>query len=104
MCQLFGVMLCPLRRYTGIPCFTCGSTRAILALISGDIKTAFLMQPLVISLVCILAPIALFSLSTALLQKRLFMVSFSRVEKVILLFFLSAATLLNWLYLLSTNA
>jgi cell division protein FtsL len=32
------------------------------------------------------------------------MVSLSRVEKVILLFFLSVATLLNWLYLLSTNA
>ena len=104
LCQLLGIALCPLRRYTGIPCFTCGSTRAILALISGDITIAFMTQPLVISLVCILAPIALFSLSTALLQKRLFMVSFSRVEKVILLFFLSAATLLNWLYLLSTNA
>jgi len=103
-CQLLGITLCPLRRYTGIPCFTCGSTRAILALVSGDIRTAFLTQPLVISILCLLAPIALFSLSTALLQKRLFVVSFSRVEKAILLFFLSAATLLNWLYLLSTHA
>jgi hypothetical protein len=97
-------MLCPLRRYTGIPCFTCGSTRAFLALVSGDITTAFLTQPLVISIVCLLAPIALFSLGTALLQKRLVMVSLSRVEKIILLFILIVATLLNWLYLLSTNA
>jgi hypothetical protein len=103
LCQIFGITLCPLRRYTGIPCFTCGSTRAILALLSGEIKTAFVTQPLVISLVCILAPIALFSLCAALLQKRLFVVSLSRVEKVILVSFLSAATLLNWLYLLSTN-
>ena len=93
-------MLCPLRRYTGIPCFTCGSTRAVLALISGDLQTAFLTQPLIISLLCCMAPIALFSLCTALLQKRLFLVSLSRTEKRVLFSVLTAATLLNWIYLL----
>jgi hypothetical protein len=97
-------MLCPLRKYTGIPCFTCGSTRAVLALISGDLKTAFLTQPLIISLLCCIAPIALFNLCTALLHKRLFMVSLSRMEKVFFCLVLVAATLLNWIYLLSTNA
>ena len=103
LCQVFGIMLCPLRKYTGIPCFTCGSTRAVLALLSGEPQTAFLTQPLVISLLCCVAPIALFSLCTALLHKRIFMVSFSRTEKVLLFLFFAVATLLNWLYLLSTN-
>lgn len=100
LCQACGIMLCPLRRYTGIPCFTCGSTRAVLALISGDLQTAFLTQPLIISLLCCMAPIALFSLCTALLQKRLFLVSLSRTEKRVLFSVLTAATLLNWIYLL----
>lgn len=103
LCQLFGVMLCPLRRYTGIPCFTCGSTRAILALASGDLKAAFLTQPLIVSLLCCIAPVAMFSFYTALLQKRLFMVSFSLTEKVILGLVLTAVILLNWIYILSTN-
>ena len=102
-CQLCGITLCPLRKYTGIPCFTCGSTRAVLALLSGELKTAFLAQPLVISLLCYIAPVALFNLCTALLHKRLFMVSLSRTEKVILCLVLVTATLLNWLYLLSTS-
>jgi hypothetical protein len=96
-------MLCPLRQYTGIPCFTCGSTRAVLALASGDLKTAFLTQPLISSLLCCIAPIALFSLCGALLQKRIFLVSLSHTEKVILGLVLTAVTLLNWVYLLSTN-
>lgn len=101
MCQLFGIMLCPLRKYTGIPCFTCGSTRAILSLVSGDITTAFLTQPLIIFLVCILAPIIFFNICAALLQKRMLLLSLSRTEKTVLFFILTAATLLNWVYLLS---
>lgn len=103
MCQLLGITLCPLRRYTGIPCFTCGSTRAILALVSGDITTAFLTQPLVISLVCMLAPILLFNICIALLKKRMLLLSLSRTEKTVLFVSLTVATLINWLYLLATQ-
>ncbi len=103
MCQLLGVTLCPLRRYTGIPCFTCGSTRAILALVTGDITTAFLTQPLVISLICMLAPILLFNICAALLKKRMLLLSLSRTEKTVLFVSLTVATLINWLYLLSTQ-
>lgn len=103
LCQFCGIMLCPLRRYTGIPCFTCGSTRAILAFLSGDFRTAFLTQPLIVSLFCLMAPVALFSLFTALFQKRIFLITFSRMEQTLLFCVLIVAALLNWLYLLSTN-
>jgi len=33
-------VFCPLRRFTGIPCGSCGLTRAIVALIHGDLMTA----------------------------------------------------------------
>ncbi len=104
LCQFCGIMLCPLRRYTGIPCFTCGSTRAFLSLVSGDLKTAFLTQPLIISLVCLLVPVILLNISAALLQKRMVLLSLSRTKKVLLFLFFAIATLLNWLYLLTTNA
>jgi len=38
--------LCPLHAWSGIPCPTCGSTRAAGALINGEIKAAFVWNPL----------------------------------------------------------
>ena len=103
LCQLCGIMLCPLRRYTGIPCFTCGSTRAILALVSGDFKTAFLTQPLIVSLVCFAAPVIVFNVFAAVTQKRIILMSLVRKEKIGLAIILFAATLANWLYLLKAG-
>jgi Protein of unknown function (DUF2752) len=40
-------LICPFRHITGIPCFTCGGTRAILALTRGDVNAAFVWNPLV---------------------------------------------------------
>jgi hypothetical protein len=39
--------LCPLHALTGVPCPTCGSTRAALALSHGDIAAALAFNPLV---------------------------------------------------------
>lgn len=45
-----GIVVCPLRRFVGIPCPTCGSTRAVLRLVRGDFAGAFALQPLVTGL------------------------------------------------------
>jgi len=56
--------LCPLRRLTGVACPTCGGTRAIEQVASGDLAGALWMNPLVTALV----PAALFAtLAAALL-------------------------------------
>jgi hypothetical protein len=41
------LILCPFRTITGIPCLTCGGTRALLALVRGDLGTALFWNPLV---------------------------------------------------------
>ena len=42
----FPTPLCPLHALSGIPCPTCGTTRAATALLHGDFKTPFLLNPL----------------------------------------------------------
>lgn len=46
---------CPIYRFLGIPCPTCGMTRAFLCLLNGDIGGAFSMNPLIFSLPIFLA-------------------------------------------------
>lgn len=45
LAHFFGLTLCPLKRLTGIPCPTCGTTRACLLLLRGHPRDAFAMQP-----------------------------------------------------------
>ncbi len=41
---------CPFRYVTGVPCPTCGTTRAILALRQGQLGSAFMHNPMVTAL------------------------------------------------------
>jgi len=43
----YGMPPCPFRRLMGVPCLTCGSTRALVALARIDLGAAFLWNPLV---------------------------------------------------------
>ena len=40
-----GETICPMKRFLGVPCPGCGSTRAVIRLVHGDIRGAFAMQP-----------------------------------------------------------
>ena len=55
----FGIILCPLKRFTGIPCPICGSTRAVVCALKGDFAGAFRYQPLVMTLVIVAVPLML---------------------------------------------
>ena len=45
--------LCLFRRTTSLPCPTCGGTRAVFLILEGRLGEAFLMNPLLVSLVTI---------------------------------------------------
>jgi hypothetical protein len=44
--HLSGVLLCVFHQLTGLPCLTCGSSRAAAALLRGDVLGAVVLQPL----------------------------------------------------------
>jgi hypothetical protein len=39
------ITVCPIKKVTGLPCPSCGSTRAVVALAEGDIKKSFFENP-----------------------------------------------------------
>ncbi|MGM0139236.1 hypothetical protein IGI65_001688 [Enterococcus sp. DIV0755b] len=43
---MVGLLECPLKAVTGLPCPVCGMTRAFIHLAQGDITTAFYYHPL----------------------------------------------------------
>ena len=45
---MVGPVLCPFRRCFKTPCPVCGSTRATLALVKGDIPSAFALNPMLV--------------------------------------------------------
>lgn len=55
-----GLTLCPLKRLAGIPCPSCGTTRACLALLRGDVRSAFAIQPYTLPALAALAACGLF--------------------------------------------
>ena len=40
------ILVCLFRAVTGVPCLTCGATRALGELVAGDVAGAFAMNPL----------------------------------------------------------
>lgn len=50
---------CPLHAWTGLYCPGCGSTRALHALLHGDVAQALAMNPLLVCLLPVLAAMAL---------------------------------------------
>jgi len=52
---------CFFKTITGIPCPTCGATRSVVYLASGEISAAIIMNPLVA--LCVLAAVLIFFLS-----------------------------------------
>ena len=56
-----GTTVCPLKRLTGVPCASCGSTRAAFSLLSGDVPAAFAFNPLAALLMVVAVPAAALS-------------------------------------------
>ncbi len=102
LAYVFGITICPLRRLTGIPCPTCGSTRAFVLLLKGDVSGAVSLQPL-ISLAMLVCPL-LYTLSLAILGVRRTQTVIAGASRNRLFWFtVVCAALLNWAYMIWRN-
>lgn len=86
-----GVPLCLFRHFTGIPCPCCGTTRACLSVLRGDLVGALKFNPLAV-IAIFTGPFALWLMTR---RKAWSIVAFVLSRGVIVL-----AVLLNWAYLI----
>lgn len=88
----FGLSLCPLKRLAGIPCPSCGTTRACLALLRGDVRTALAIQPFALA--------ALAALLACALSPRLRALAAALWARTSVKLLCAALLLADWLYVL----
>lgn len=86
-----GITFCLFRRVTGFPCPCCGTTRACLSLLRGDVVGAIAYNPLAVLLV-FLGPVALWLMTLRRGWPRSVVVTVTALAW--------GAVLLNWAYLL----
>lgn len=91
--------ICGMRQAVDMPCLSCGATRATMALLGGDILSAFSLQPLIISLYFMVAIWGMASFGTFMANRRLIL-EMNRIEDILFKVSLVALPLLNWAYLI----
>lgn len=96
---LTGTTVCPLKRLIGVPCASCGSTRAAFALLSGDIPGAFAFNPLAAFLMVAVLPVAALSFA-AFGFDRTKSVAASFLRRPLSWVFAVAAVAANWAYVI----
>lgn len=103
-CHLAGFRLCFFHRLTGIPCPTCGSTRAALHLLRGNWRAAVASHPLAAVLMTVAALYALWAVVGLLLVRRLPVPRATPRAWFWTGAVLMALLLLNWAYLIARGA
>ena len=90
---------CALKGLTGIPCPTCGSTRALMQLARGDVLAALAFNPLVASCFLVVGLFFLYSLVTLVPGVPRIGLAFSEGEKDAVRIGAVMLVLMNWMYL-----
>ncbi|MGI6098618.1 MAG: DUF2752 domain-containing protein [Kiritimatiellia bacterium] len=97
-----GVHRCLFKWLTGIPCPTCGGTRALLHLLRGELSAAWRAQPLLITgLLLGLAAYTVTAAVTLVWRRRLPVLQASRRAWCRLALLLLGLAVLNWGYLIA---
>lgn len=91
---------CPFRAVTGLPCATCGSTRAGLALLDGRASDAFLLNPMVMTAAAALALV----LAVRLVTGRQLVIHLSRGERLVAWALAGMVFFANWTYVILRHA
>ena len=94
-----GVTLCPMKRFLGVPCPTCGTTRAVVLLVKGRFAEAFSMQPLAVAALCASAVLLPAAMVSARVRGVMRMAAKSPVPWVVV----AVALLANWVYVVAVG-
>lgn len=93
---------CPFFALTGLPCVTCGATRATIAFLHGDFLSALRWNPLAAVSIC---GLVVFDLYAAIVlvgrTPRLRIVDWTVAEKKVARIVVIGLLALNWIYLLA---
>ncbi len=89
---------CGFKRMFDLPCFSCGSTRATIHLLHGDVVTAVRFQPLTMLIYSILMTWGAIS-GWALWRRVSIRPKFGKREDIAVKLTLVALPILNWVYL-----
>ncbi|MFP9100740.1 DUF2752 domain-containing protein [Flavobacterium sp. RHBU_24] len=98
-----GITVCPIKNITGIPCPSCGTTRAVIAIIYGHFSKAAFINPLGYLAAAFMAVLPLWLLHDLILQKDTLRVSYATMENYIkgskLIIVVAACLMLtNWIW------
>lgn len=99
-----GPVACPFRVVTGLPCATCGLTRATHWLLRGDVARAFTINPLDTVFLLLAVPTVVAVWVANRTRGVAVQVSMSQTERRVAWIALAAITLANWTYVLATQA
>jgi hypothetical protein len=92
---------CAFRGLTGLPCPTCGTSRALLALGRGDLAGALAVQPFVTALAALFALLLLWSAAHVAAPGCVPMAFPPPARQVVAVRAGAFALLVNWVYLLT---
>ena len=94
---------CSLKAIFGLPCPTCGSTRAVQQLLQGNISGAFMMQPLVVTSAALACLFSIYSFGVIVLKwPRLFILRHLQLSNRIY-FWAAVVIAFNWIYLIMSG-
>lgn len=92
--------VCVLKRTTGIPCPSCGSTRSMLSLLHGDIVRAWLWNPFGFFILGGLLVVPFWLTHDVIRKQRTLMAAYQNMEKIVkqkmIAWPLVIIVLLNW--------
>lgn len=88
--------LCLFKRFTGVPCPTCGGTRAVLQAGEGDVLGAWLFNPLLFSGLVVLTVV----LALRFVVGRTVSLGLTSQQQRVSWLVLTALLLLNWAYVI----
>ncbi len=98
--RLFRWAHCPLHDTTGIPCFTCGSTRGVVALTEGRFADGFASNPLVVMVLALFALWAGYALIASVLPGLRRSLALAPGEKKAARWLAALLLVANWIYLI----